>query len=125
MNAKVVLGVNAASSPKKPTPPTSPLKIPGQLSLPSFPSNITVATMCSEDDFQSLQGRLSEAVADEQPSHEQELAAARAFLSLEELSEPKEPLVMPLRKVQKTKVHRQLLHSHEELELLLPVRVMV
>ncbi len=121
MNAKT-----AASNLKKPSLPAPPLKIPGQLSLPSFPSNITVATMCSEeDDFQSLQGRLSEAVADEQPSHEQELAAARAFLSLEELSEARAPVVMPLRKVRKTKVHRQLLHSHEELELLLPVRVMV
>ena len=63
----------------------------------------------------------------EEGHHAQDAAATRAFAILEELSQPKEPMAAPLKKVRSASYrwHRSLLHTEEQLEALLPVRVLV
>ena len=64
---------------------------------------------------------------EEDKEHAQDAAATRAFAYLEELSQPKQPMVAPLKKVRRVsnRWHLSLLHTEEEVEALLVVRVLV
>ena len=152
MNAHKTDATTTKSSSKKPASPikrvapASPFKVPGQ--LPSFPSNTTVDTMCSEEEEDEVQ---SEAETEEQEQeqqqqeqdqqqlhfvgaedgeegqHAKDAAATRAFAILEELSQPKQPMAAPLKTVRSASYrwHRSLLHTEEHVEALLPVRLLL
>lgn len=130
------------ASPVKKVAPASPLKVPGQLH--SFPSNTTVDTMCSQEEEEEKVKSEAEKQQQEQQElhfwgaedeeedeveeeHAQDAAATRAFAYLEELSQPKQPMAAPLKKVRSAsnRWHLSLLHTEEEVEGLLAVRVLV